>query len=92
VINACRRVCGLIFLFSPARARHPAHGPAGAVAVHALAVGTEEDRPVDAFADRQVEAARGAGCEWDRDDLASLAPHRQCAVTVFAAHRRDVRR
>jgi hypothetical protein len=32
-------------------AGHAAHDSAGAVSVHALSVGTKEDRPVEAFAD-----------------------------------------
>jgi hypothetical protein len=45
------------------------HDPAGAVAIEALSVGSAEDRSVETFADRQVEATGGARRERDGNDL-----------------------
>ena len=70
---------------------HAADDASGAVPVQALAVGAEEDRPVKAFADREVEAAGGPWGERDGDDLATFAQDGEGAVAAFAAHGGDVR-
>jgi len=49
-----------------------AHDAARAVPVEAVPVGAAEDRPVEPFADGQIEATGRAGCERDGDDLAAL--------------------
>jgi hypothetical protein len=51
----------------------PTHGPAGAVPIHPLPVRSEEDRPVQPFADGQVDRSGRPGGGWDDDDLAALA-------------------
>jgi hypothetical protein len=53
-------------LVQPGASSHALHDPSGAVPVHPLPVTTQEDRPVQAFADRQVDRAGGARSEWDR--------------------------
>lgn len=54
-----------------------------------MPVGAVEDRPVDALADREVEAAGGT-CEGNGDDLAALAQYGQGTVVAFAADGDDV--
>jgi hypothetical protein len=60
------------------------------MAVHALFVRAEEDRPVEAFTDGQIDGAGGPGCERDGDDLPALAQDGQSAVAAFDAQRVDV--
>ena len=55
------------------------------------AVGTEEDRALAAFTDREVDGSGGSGREWDDYGLAALAQDRERAVTAFEAERLDVR-
>jgi hypothetical protein len=90
VINACRRVCGLIFLANPARRGDPADDPPGGVPVHPLPVRAPEDRPVEAFADGQVNRSGGARRERDGDQLAALTQHGQGAVPTFQPEVVDV--
>jgi hypothetical protein len=73
VINAWRRVCGLIFLSSRARAGNVAHDSPGAVAVHALAVGAQETRSVEAFADGRNDRMGGRlGHEFDAVEFSGV--------------------
>ena len=51
---------------------------------------SEEDRPLDPFADGQIDRPGGSGSERDSDDLAALAQHRERAVPPFEAERFDV--
>ena len=67
-----------------------ANDPAGAVAVHPLAVRPKEDRAVESFADGEIDGSGGARCEWDGDDLAALAQHGEGAVSAFDAEGVDV--
>src|SRR5215469_14088732 len=72
VMNACRSVCGPTRLTIPAR-RAAADDPRCAVPVQPAAVCGQEDWPVCALADGQVDGPRGTRRERDRDDLAALA-------------------
>jgi len=77
-------------LVDPCATGYAAHDPAGAMAVHPLAFAAQEDRPVEAFSDRKVDGAGGAGCEWDGDDLAAFAQHGQGAVPALESEFVDV--
>lgn len=48
-----------------------AHDPPGGVAIDPSAVGSDEDRPIAALADRQIDGPGGAGRERHGHDLAS---------------------
>jgi len=61
------------------------HDPPSGVPVEALAVATEEDRPVDAFADGQVDRTGGSRRQWDGDNLAALAVHSEGTVAALKA-------
>jgi len=50
-------------LADPGAAGHPADDPGGAVPVEWSAVRCQEDRPVAALADRQVDRPRRARCQ-----------------------------
>ena len=89
-MNACRRVCGPTGLVIPAWRAMPAHDPPGAVPVQPPPVRCQEDRPLAAFADRQVDRPGGARRERDGDDLAALAGDHQGAVPAFEAQGLDV--
>jgi hypothetical protein len=60
------------------------------VAVHPLSVRAEEDRPVEAFTDGEVDRPGGARRERDGDDLAALAQDGEGAVAAFDAEGVDV--
>ena len=77
-------------LGDPGAAGDPADDPPGAVPVQPLPVGGQEDRPVAAFADGQVDRPGGARRERDGDDLAALAGDHQGAVAAFEAEGLDV--
>jgi hypothetical protein len=62
-----------------------AHNPGRTVPVHALAVGTKEYRPVEAFPGGQIDRACGPWGQGDDADLAALAQHGQSAVAAFDA-------
>src|SRR5258708_20203965 len=53
-------------------ASDPADHPGGAVPVQPAAIRSQEDRPVAAFADGQVDRPRRARRQRDADDLAAL--------------------
>ena len=78
-------------LVQPGTPGDASHDPAGAMAVHALPVGTAENRPVKALADSQVDCPCGAWGERDGDDLAALAQHGEGAVPALDPERNDVR-
>jgi hypothetical protein len=59
-------------LGDPGPFRDSAEGAAGAVPIEPLPAGAQQDRPVKAFADGQVEAPGGPWCERDGDDLPAL--------------------
>ena len=71
-------------------AETPQGDPPGGVPVEPVAVGGEEDRLFDAFADRQVDGAGGARRERDDHRLASLADDGERPVTASDAERFDV--
>src|SRR4051794_31571511 len=87
VMNACRSACGVIGLAIPARRATRRTIRAAPCRSSRCPAGAAEDRPVEPFADGQVEAARGPWGERDGDDLAALAHHCEGAVAAFAAHR-----
>src|SRR5215470_11455298 len=68
----------------------PADDPPGAVPVQPLPGWREEDRPVAAFADGEVDRAGGSGGERDDGLLAALAGDRQRPVAALGAERLDV--
>jgi hypothetical protein len=61
------------------------------VVVHALTVAAQEDRPVEAFTDGQVDGACRPQCERDGDDLAGFTSHRPGAVAALETKVVDVR-
>ena len=60
-------------LGDPRPAGDTAHNPAGRVAIDPSAVGSDEDRPVAAFADRQIDGPSRPRCERHGHDLAAFA-------------------
>jgi len=70
--------------------RGPADDPRRTVAVQPPAVGGQEDRPVAALADGQVDRPGGARREWDGNDLAALAGDHQSPVATLGAQGLDV--
>jgi len=77
-------------LGDPGAAGDPADDPPGAVPVQPPAIGGQEDRPVAALADGQVDRAGGARRERDRDHLATLASDHQGSAAPLDAQRFDV--
>jgi hypothetical protein len=57
-----------------------AHDSAGGMSVDPCPVGCDEDRPVAAFADRQVDGPRRPRCERHGHDLAAFAQDGDRAV------------
>ena len=84
----CVRPNGLV---DPGPAGDAADDPRGAVPIQAAAVSGQEDRPVCALADGQVDGPGGARSERDRDDLAALAGDHERPVPALHAQRLDVR-
>ena len=66
------------------------HDAAGAVPIHPLAVGSQEDRAVESFTDNEIDCSGGAWCERDRDDLAAFAQDGEGAVPAFEAESVDI--
>jgi DNA repair photolyase len=66
-------------LVHPGTAGDPAHDPRDAVPVHPLPVRAQEDRPVEALADGQIDRASGAGRERDGHDLAHAMDSNVCS-------------
>jgi hypothetical protein len=91
-MNACRRVRGLILLSGPAQRATQRDDPPGAVPVHPLPVRAAEDRPVEAFTDREIDRPRGARGERDGDQLAALTQHGQPADCAESAKEGTARR
>jgi hypothetical protein len=71
VMNARRSVCGVTF-FAISAVTDLADDPGGAAAVQPLPVPSEEDPPIDALADGQVDRPGGARRERAGDHLAAL--------------------
>jgi hypothetical protein len=65
----------------PGSSGDAAHDPPGGVSVDPYPVGSDEDRPVAAFADRQVDGSGRPRCERHGHDLASLAHDGERAVS-----------
>jgi hypothetical protein len=55
------------------------------MAAESLAVAVDEDGSVEAFADGEVDRSGDPRCEWHRDELATLACHRQGSAIVGSA-------
>jgi len=70
--------------------RGPADDPRGAVPVEPPAIGGQEDRPVAALADGQVDRPRRAWRQRDGDDLAAFAGDDQRPVAALDTQRLDV--
>jgi hypothetical protein len=60
-------------LADPGAASDPSDDPGCAVPVQSAAIGSQEERPVAALADGQIDRSRGARRQRDGDDLAALA-------------------
>jgi hypothetical protein len=73
-------------LGDPRPSRDAAHDPSGRVSIDPPPVDSHEERPVAAFADRQIDGAGRPGRERDGHDLASLAQDRERAVPPLQAH------
>ena len=67
----------------PGAAGGPADDPGGAVPVQPAAIKSQEDRPVGALADGQVDRPCRARRERDSDDLAAFADDGQCPMPAF---------
>jgi hypothetical protein len=89
-MKACLKVCGPIGLSTPARRATRRTIRAGAVAVHPLAVSSQEDRAGESFADCQVDRPGRAWRQWDSHDLAALAQDSEGAVAPLHAESLDV--
>jgi hypothetical protein len=72
-------------LGDPRASRDASDYPTGAVAVEAVAVEAEEDRPLAALADCKVDGACRPWRERDGDDLAALAHDGEGSMTAFEA-------
>ena len=89
-MKAWRRVCGPTGLLMPAlRARRRTIRQAAWRSSRSPLL-SEEDRPLDPFADGEIDGPGGSRGERDGDDLAALAQHRERAVAPFEAERLDV--
>jgi len=74
----------------PGAAGDPADDPRGTVPVQPTAIGGQEDRPVAALADGQVDCPRSPLCQRDGDHLAALADDDQGPVAALDAEGLDV--
>jgi hypothetical protein len=70
-------------LADPGTARHAADDPGGAMPVQSLPVRGDEQGPLGALADRQVDRAGGTRRERDGEDIAALAGDDQGPVASF---------
>ena len=77
-------------LGDPGAAGGPADDPRGAVPVQPPAIDGQEDRPVAALADGQVDRPRRAWRQRDSDDLAAFAGDDQRPVAALDTQRLDV--
>jgi hypothetical protein len=77
-------------LGDPGPSADAAHDPPGSVSVDPLAVGSDEDRAVAAFADRQIDGPRRPGCERYGHDLAAFAHDGERAVAALEPEVIDV--
>ncbi len=66
------------------------HDAPGGVAVEAGTVGPEEDGPLHALTDGQVDGSRRAGSEGDGNHLGALAADGEGAMPTLQAQRHDV--
>jgi len=74
----------------PGAARHPAHYAPSTVAVHALAIGAQEDGAAQPLADSQVDGPGSARREGHGYDLATLAQDGEGAVAPLQSQGLDV--
>src|SRR5919106_2092690 len=66
------------------------HDPAGRVTVNPPPAGSEEDRPVAALADHEIDGPGRAGRQGNGHNFASLAPDRERAMAPLQAQVLDV--
>ena len=78
-------------LGDPGTPGDPAHDPPSGVAVEPLTGGLDEDRPVAAFTDGQVDRPGDSLGQRHRRGLAALAQHQQGAMTTLETEGCDVR-
>jgi hypothetical protein len=74
----------------PGGARYVCRDDVGGVPVQPPLVRTQENRPIDALGDGQVDRPGGPRRERDGDDLAALADDRQRPVPAFQSQVLDV--
>jgi hypothetical protein len=77
-------------LVDSAAAGDSSHDAGRAVSVDSLSVRSQEDRPVKAFADGEIDRPGGARRERDGHDLAALAKDGEGAAAAFDAEGVDV--
>ena len=90
MINACRSVCGPIFLASPARLATQRTIRPGSVTVQPVSGSGGEDGSFAAPSDGQVDRPGGPGCERDHHVLAALAGDRKRPVPSLGPEGLDV--
>jgi hypothetical protein len=89
-MNACRRVCGLIFFASPARrATRRTIRPALCRSIRSPSA-RRKIGPGQVFTDREIDCLRGAWGERDGNQLAALAQHGQGAMPALETEIVDV--
>ena len=76
-------------LADPSAASDPSDNPGGTVPVQPPAIGGQEDRPVTALTDGQVDRPRRARRQRDGHDLSAFASDGQRPVATFGAQRLD---
>ena len=76
-------------LADPGPASGPSDDPGGTVPVEPAAIRSQEDRPLGALADGQVDRPSRARCQREGDDLAALAGHGQRPVATFYSQELD---
>ncbi len=86
-VSECVRTHGL---GDPCTPRDASDDSAGAVAVEAAAVNTEEDRALAALTDCEIDRTGRAWGERDRDDFAAFTHNREGSMSAFEAERLDV--
>ncbi len=89
-MKACRRGVGRDPLVKTSASGHPADDPGRTVAIESLTVGPEEDRPLQALADGQVDGPGRPGGEGDRHDISALARDGQRPMSSLEAQGLDV--
>jgi hypothetical protein len=89
-MNAWRRVWGAHALGDPRPSIDAAHDPSGRLSIDPPPVDSHEDRPVAAFADRQIDGPGRPGRHGDGYDLAALTHNGERAVAALEPEVSDV--